>query len=463
MDDEVVQRVVVEAGAVLGLDPAAARDPRAVKRAYATLLKRHRPDQDPEGFRRIRDAYEALTAIHANVSEPVGGATEAAVPAAVPAPVPVDDPPDDALAQAIAKLAALGSGTRDATRILAGQQVWRLACAGRLERAVPVLMTAFTQEPHLLVQVLGDDGLREAIGRGHAALVIPVLEHWAGNDIPRLATFTKGLLNLGKEDKESEAFIMLALHLTGILALREPRVANELLNRLFTDLPPHLREATLEIEQRITIGRELLDLPSAARRFVWELLDRDHSTPAPPMPAHVRAALEALPPTHVVRAVLEDLMPGLALGFSYAGTARTAEMAIHVRKDSYESARDSDSSDWVWGKVGIGVILLIVFCATVNELSKPMPTISIPPPVVTPTAPPPPPQPLPEPSIEVEQTDQIRSPVNVSESPQTRAGGQLDPSKLTPQQRQELRKLIEAMKSRPRSGTDQGGTEGAGR
>lgn len=31
-----------------------------LKRAYARLLKLHRPDQDPEGFRRIRDAFEWL-------------------------------------------------------------------------------------------------------------------------------------------------------------------------------------------------------------------------------------------------------------------------------------------------------------------------------------------------------------------------------------------------------------------
>lgn len=59
---------------VLGLGREEAADPAAVKRAYARLLKVHRPDRDPEGFRRIRDAYEALT----------GGAE--AGPASVPEP-----------------------------------------------------------------------------------------------------------------------------------------------------------------------------------------------------------------------------------------------------------------------------------------------------------------------------------------------------------------------------------------
>ncbi|HTP27814.1 MAG TPA: hypothetical protein VMK12_19455 [Anaeromyxobacteraceae bacterium] len=37
-------------------------DPAQVKRAYFALLQRHAPHSDPEGFRRIRAAYEALSA-----------------------------------------------------------------------------------------------------------------------------------------------------------------------------------------------------------------------------------------------------------------------------------------------------------------------------------------------------------------------------------------------------------------
>ena len=41
---------------VLGLPPDA--DSRTIKRQYATLLKKTRPDDDPEGFQRLREAYE---------------------------------------------------------------------------------------------------------------------------------------------------------------------------------------------------------------------------------------------------------------------------------------------------------------------------------------------------------------------------------------------------------------------
>ncbi len=44
--------------AILGLAPTL--DQGQIKRAYFRLLGRHSPHADPEGFRRIRDAYEAL-------------------------------------------------------------------------------------------------------------------------------------------------------------------------------------------------------------------------------------------------------------------------------------------------------------------------------------------------------------------------------------------------------------------
>ena len=43
---------------VLGLDEAA--DDAAVRAAYLLAIRRCPPDRDPEGFRRIREAYEAV-------------------------------------------------------------------------------------------------------------------------------------------------------------------------------------------------------------------------------------------------------------------------------------------------------------------------------------------------------------------------------------------------------------------
>ncbi|WP_223788055.1 J domain-containing protein [Marinicella meishanensis] len=42
---------------VLGLAPT--DDRKAIKKAYARLLRQHRPDSDPEGFKRVNEAYQA--------------------------------------------------------------------------------------------------------------------------------------------------------------------------------------------------------------------------------------------------------------------------------------------------------------------------------------------------------------------------------------------------------------------
>lgn len=48
--------MAVNCWAILGLEADA--DSRSIKRQYATLLKAHRPDEDPSGFQRLREAYE---------------------------------------------------------------------------------------------------------------------------------------------------------------------------------------------------------------------------------------------------------------------------------------------------------------------------------------------------------------------------------------------------------------------
>lgn len=50
---------VDEAFSRLGLDPGA--DAKAIKRAYHTQLRQTKPDRDPEGFRRLREAFEVAS------------------------------------------------------------------------------------------------------------------------------------------------------------------------------------------------------------------------------------------------------------------------------------------------------------------------------------------------------------------------------------------------------------------
>lgn len=45
-------------------------DERTIKRAYAGLLKRHRPDDDPEGFQRLNEAYQAALSYRRDTAIP---------------------------------------------------------------------------------------------------------------------------------------------------------------------------------------------------------------------------------------------------------------------------------------------------------------------------------------------------------------------------------------------------------
>jgi curved DNA-binding protein CbpA len=59
--------------AVLGLDENA--DDEAVRAAYLHALRLSPPDRDPEGFRRIREAYEALRDVESRLTLRLFGPT----------------------------------------------------------------------------------------------------------------------------------------------------------------------------------------------------------------------------------------------------------------------------------------------------------------------------------------------------------------------------------------------------
>ena len=69
---------------LLGILPIA--DEREIKRAYARLLKSHRPDEDPEGFQRVNQAYRSALDRLRNRPHPMESASEP-VPEASPCDV----------------------------------------------------------------------------------------------------------------------------------------------------------------------------------------------------------------------------------------------------------------------------------------------------------------------------------------------------------------------------------------
>ena len=65
---------------ILGLDGATTPTEQEVKRAYAKLIKQHRPDTDPEGFQRVQTAYRAALQIISQSPLPTVVPVETALP-----------------------------------------------------------------------------------------------------------------------------------------------------------------------------------------------------------------------------------------------------------------------------------------------------------------------------------------------------------------------------------------------
>jgi hypothetical protein len=107
-----------EARAALGLGEAE-DDAAGVKRAYRRALAAHPPDTDPDGFRRIRDAYELLRDPWARAEEILSQPLpQAPPPQPPPAPPP---PPRGATAVALLRLAVMK----------ADPDIWQVGRAGQ--------------------------------------------------------------------------------------------------------------------------------------------------------------------------------------------------------------------------------------------------------------------------------------------------------------------------------------------
>ena len=283
---------------VLGLDPGSS--PEQIRAAYARLLRQHRPDVDPEGFRELREAYEQLGG--------GGRARRAArmpLPFGRPAAAPADRDGDERepaagappgprrpgllqrLQRALGRTAAEPRRRARVLRVLL--QLWRGSRGGAF---AALLARECERDPTALRAWLQPDDVREAIARGFAAVPLGLLRshfaagNWGAAEI-LLATIeaacAEGL------DPPRAALLLEAARWT---AVASPNVAER-----FVDLAFRSRmvvDRVDDLDLRIHIGKEVRRRSEQDRMLLTRVLFDPGVGPQDPAVAAAQAMVARL-------------------------------------------------------------------------------------------------------------------------------------------------------------------------
>lgn len=361
----------------LGLTREAAADPATVKRAYARLLKEHRPDRDPEGFRRIRDAYEILTGPMARwitaAPDPgpaVGPVVESA-PEPVPepavagdvgdrtptprdgTPVPATPDPTDAAWSALAAAAAASADQSDAGLAQHIGAVLALASAPAVLAGTDGRLAGLLKDrPAALLAACTDAWLLQAAAVGGGGSLLLAVGALAVQDDPRLDVLLKlALASPGLADHGE-----LLVRLAGAAAIDRPQAARKLSNAAFAALPGHLRFLVDRIEWRIRVGGELSSWPAQLRQQLVAALDNGEMPPE--LHARIKGRLGLLSQSSAVRHAVYQAFPDL----------RSAPVKWVTRQ---RPVPRSSSSGFRYGWLIIVVLLVVGRCAATFSDSSP--------------------------------------------------------------------------------------------
>lgn len=202
-----------EARALLGVDADASGD--QLRRAYLRAVRRHPAERDPEGFKRVRAAYELLT----EQGTPGLGGEPPKPTVRLVAVVPATPPRDETTAEAAPIAAPYREDPRESLRIVvAALEAGHPVRAARLYREGLEKLVEFG----MLTVELGDDIalalFQGAKGRAGRAQVQVVSELVAGRGMAhRVAASPRGLLHAAIRDL-AQVSLTLPTHLVVGLA-----------------------------------------------------------------------------------------------------------------------------------------------------------------------------------------------------------------------------------------------------
>ncbi len=260
---------------VLGIEPGSSFE--QIRQAYARLLKQHRPDVDPEGFRRVRDAYELLRdqaeSHRSGAGQGVSAIFEPAMPARPSAPEPSS--PKSPRRASRASRPSFGRRMRSALQ--------RARRDERSERRVSqVLVAAFRRGNghdgatlRLLLEELArpSSAVRHlllpadaiaAADRGQAALPASLVKaHLQAGDLEALQALVDALAAAARahDPERAQSFLEVAPY----IALFAPIVAELLYDAAFRALPGGASGGLRELDELIHAGKEIRRLSNGER------------------------------------------------------------------------------------------------------------------------------------------------------------------------------------------------------
>lgn len=376
---------------------------REVKRAYARLLKQYRPEQDPDGFRRLHDAYQAALAdlargvpdlVVEEIPVDVGGEVKTPMPALISesdkGAVGIETPITEAAERSFRPVEAGVLDVFEQTKANFLKRLGMVNSSGdfpefnrlrNLVREYPELMDHWVE--FLAGQVDGPAmgailyGLhpedvwlmmRERQGQFAAGVVL----QWR-KDIALLGRVRRlGTLMLEQVDATSRDHPdrLRALHfVAGVSAFFLPEVSGKLADELFQQMPPGVREEMVrEIEIRASVGRTFSNFSLTEKHF-WEhqIFEADADETVDWTDSHrlaaVRQVVADCPPDWDGWGVVRHVVPESVL----------QPMMARKRKEPkpvYQTELATDSRWWDFGGRWTWVLIVIVVKGIVLGISE---------------------------------------------------------------------------------------------
>ncbi|HSI62877.1 MAG TPA: hypothetical protein VLE43_07150 [Candidatus Saccharimonadia bacterium] len=263
-----------------------------VKAAYARLLKQHRPDTDPEGFRRVREAYEAALDWLRNrisslpeVSYAAGTGAEGDKDAAgkgnrLDLPVVFEDfplPTDARDALATVETAAQSGNVE---QLEAALMTFHDRCeAGGVSGAsrATALERAFHGKVNDLAGAVTNSFLIRMAELGQTNLSHLVVSAWQeADDRGRLVQFSRALLENVQKLGTPDGAVLLAR--VGMLTgLEQPEMASTLANAAYPYLPVDARQHLMEkLEQEAALGKLFAEVSPSMKPFWFQRLRQEN-------------------------------------------------------------------------------------------------------------------------------------------------------------------------------------------